>query len=127
LYGLLAAMLTMQYRRAEAPIGTRLRLVGSMLAQALPLALVAFLLFPRAGSPLWGTSTDASRATTGLSDSMTIGNIARLGESDAIAFRVQFEGDRPPNAMLYWRGPVFGDFDGTSWRAMASRRRFGAP
>ncbi len=127
LYGLLAAMLTMQYRRGEAPIGARLRLVGSMLAQALPLALVAFLLFPRAGSPLWGTSTDASRATTGLSDSMTIGNIAQLGESDAIAFRVQFEGDRPPNATLYWRGPVFGDFDGESWRALAARRRFGAP
>ena len=41
--------------------------VGSMLAQALPLALVAFLLFPRAGSPLWGMSTDASRATSAAS------------------------------------------------------------
>ncbi len=127
LYGLLAAMLTMQYRRGEAPIGARLRLVGSMLAQALPLALVAFLLFPRAGSPLWGMSTDASRATTGLSDSMTVGNIARLGESDAIAFRVQFEGERPPNATLYWRGPVFGAFDGASWRALGVHRRLDPP
>ncbi|HLT25279.1 MAG TPA: DUF3488 and transglutaminase-like domain-containing protein [Zeimonas sp.] len=127
LHGLLAAMLTMQYRRGEAPVGARLRLVGSMLAQALPLALVAFLLFPRAGSPLWGTSTDASRATTGLSDSMTIGNIARLSESEEIAFRVQFDGDPPPSALLYWRGPVFGDFDGRSWRASPTRGRLAAP
>jgi len=127
LYGLLAAMLTMQYRRAEASIGARLKLVGSMLAQAMPLALVAFLLFPRAGGPLWGASTDASRATTGLSDSMTIGNIARLGESDAIVFRVRFDGTPPPNALLYWRGPVFGDFDGRTWRALSAPRGLGAP
>ncbi|MCD6680175.1 MAG: DUF3488 and transglutaminase-like domain-containing protein [Burkholderiaceae bacterium] len=126
LHGLLAAMLTMQYRRAEASIAARSKLVGSMLAQALPLALVAFVLFPRAGAPLWGTSTDANRATTGLSDSMTIGNIAQLGESEAIAFRVQFDGPTPPNALLYWRGPVFGDFDGRTWRALAAPRRLGA-
>ncbi|MCD6673343.1 MAG: DUF3488 and transglutaminase-like domain-containing protein [Burkholderiaceae bacterium] len=126
LYGLLTAMLTMQYRRAEASIAARAKLVGSMLAQAMPLAIVAFLLFPRAGAPLWGTSTDASRATTGLSDSMTVGNIAQLGESDAIAFRVQFDGPTPPNALLYWRGPVFGDFDGRTWRALATPHRLGA-
>ncbi|MBW7924298.1 MAG: DUF3488 domain-containing transglutaminase family protein [Burkholderiaceae bacterium] len=126
LYGLLTAMLTMQYRRAEASIAARAKLVGSMLAQAMPLAIVAFLLFPRAGAPLWGTSTDASRATTGLSDSMTAGNIAQLGESDAIAFRVQFDGPTPPNALLYWRGPVFGDFDGRTWRALAAPHRLGA-
>jgi len=126
LYGLLTAMLTMQYRRAEASIAARAKLVGSMLAQAMPLAIVAFLLFPRAGAPLWGTSTDASRATTGLSDSMTVGNIAQLGESDAIAFRVQFDGPTPPNALLYWRGPVFGDFDGRTWRALAAPHRLGA-
>ncbi len=127
LHGLLAAMLTMQYRRAEAPIVARAKLAASMLAQALPLALVAFLLFPRAGAPLWGTATDASRATTGLSDSMTIGDIARLGESEAIAFRVRFDGATPPSALLYWRGPVFGDFDGRTWHALAAPRRLGAP
>ena len=38
LYGLLAAMLTMQFRQHETPIGQRLRTVGIMLAQALPIA-----------------------------------------------------------------------------------------
>lgn len=126
-YGLLAAMLTMQYRKGEAPIGARLRTSASMIAQAAPLALVAFLLFPRAGTPLWGAATDPGHATTGLSDSLSIGNIAHLAESDAIAFRVRFEGEAPPPALLYWRGPAFGAFDGTSWRPLEAPRRLRAP
>ncbi|MCC7059993.1 MAG: DUF3488 domain-containing transglutaminase family protein [Burkholderiaceae bacterium] len=118
LYGLLAAMLTMQYRRNEASIGRRLRSVGVMMLQALPIAAAIFVLFPRLGGPLWGLPSDALRARTGLSDAMTPGNIAQLSESDEIAFRVRFEGAIPPTADLYWRGPVFGSFDGLTWRAM---------
>jgi len=121
LYGLLAAMLTMQFRQHETPIGQRLRSVGLMLAQALPIAAAVFLLFPRFGGPLWGMSADTQRARTGLSDAMTPGNIAQLSESDAIAFRVLFDGATPPTALLYWRGPVFGSFDGQAWRAHDAR------
>ena len=117
LYGLLAAMLTMQFRHHETPIGRRLRSVGMMVAQALPIAAAIFLLFPRFGGPLWGLPSDAHRARTGLSDAMTPGNIAQLSESDDIAFRVLFDGAIPPTAQLYWRGPVFGSFDGKAWRA----------
>jgi len=121
LYGLLAAMLTMQFRQHEPSIGQRLRSVGLMLAQALPIAVAVFLLFPRYGGPLWGMSADAQRARTGLSDTMTPGNIAQLSESDAIAFRVLFDRAIPPTAVLYWRGPVFGSFDGLAWRAHEAR------
>src|SRR5690606_21490172 len=92
LYGLLAAMLTMQFRQHETRIGRRLRSVGLMLAQALPIAAAIFVLFPRAGGPLWGLPSDAHRARTGLSEAMTPGNIAQLSESDEIAFRVLFDG-----------------------------------
>ncbi|MFP5406934.1 MAG: DUF3488 domain-containing protein, partial [Gammaproteobacteria bacterium] len=54
LAGLLSAMLTMQYRSHEAPILHRLRIVGALMLQALPLAVVIFVLFPRPGGPLWG-------------------------------------------------------------------------
>ncbi|MCL4183882.1 MAG: transglutaminase-like domain-containing protein [Burkholderiaceae bacterium] len=117
LYALLTAMLTMQFRHDEMPLRRRFRSVGLMLAQALPIAAVIFVLFPRAGGPLWGLPSDAQRARTGLSDAMTPGNIAQLSESDEIAFRVLFDGDAPPTAQLYWRGPVFGAFDGQTWRA----------
>lgn len=121
LYGLVTAMLTMQYRSNEAPVRQRMRVVGTMLVQALPIAAAAFLLFPRVGSPLFGMPSDAQRATTGLSESMAVGNIAQLSESDAIAFRVQFDGEAPHVSTMYWRGPVFGSFDGRTWRAPASR------
>jgi transglutaminase-like putative cysteine protease len=119
LAGLLAAMLTMQYQRREAPIRQRLVTVGLLLLQALPVAAVLFLLFPRPANTLWGMQTDSRQAQTGLSDSMTPGVIAELGQSTAIAFRVRFDGEPPPTAQLYWRGPVFGAFDGTTWRELA--------
>ena len=122
LYGLLAAMLTMQFRQHETSIGQRLRSAALMLMQALPIAAAVFLLFPRFGGPLWGLPADAQRARTGLSETMTPGNIAELSESDEIAFRVLFDGDIPPTAQLYWRGPVFGSFDGIAWRAGAAQQ-----
>jgi hypothetical protein len=81
LAGLLAAMLTMQYKRQEASIGQRLRTIGVLMMQALPVAAVLFVLFPRPGGPLWGVPGDTSRASTGLSESMTPGAISDLGES----------------------------------------------
>src|SRR5690606_32063914 len=118
LAGLLAAMLTMQYQRQEAPIRQRLKAVGILLLQALPVAAVLFVLFPRPAGTLWGMQSDASRASTGLSETMTPGAISDLGESTAIAFRVRFEGGTPPSAQLYWRGPVIGAFRGTAGRAL---------
>ncbi|MFX8910955.1 hypothetical protein ABTN03_20080, partial [Acinetobacter baumannii] len=28
---------------------------------------------------------------------------------------MQFLGDRPPSALLYWRGPVLAQYDGQTW------------
>ncbi|MEM7465828.1 MAG: DUF3488 and transglutaminase-like domain-containing protein, partial [Pseudomonadota bacterium] len=85
-------------------------------AQALPIMIVAFVVFPRIPGPLWGVSQNGVDGVTGLSDEMTIGNVARLGVSDEIAFRVQFKGAPPAAKDLYWRGPVFWETDGISWR-----------
>ena len=93
-----------------------LRTAAVLLAQAVPAALVLFLLFPRVQGPLWGLPQDAYSAMTGLSDSMAPGNLSQLTLSDAIAFRVDFEGEAPPRRTLYWRGPVLWDFDGRTWR-----------
>ena len=79
---------------------------GLLLLQAVPLMLVFFILFPRVQGPLWALPQDARAGMSGLSDSMTPGNISKLIQSEATAFRVQFEGDIPPYSTLYWRGPV---------------------
>jgi len=94
----------------------RLRPAGALLVQALPLMVAFFILFPRAQGPLWALPQDTRAGSTGLSETMSPGNIANIIKSEAVAFRVQWEGDRPPFSTLYWRGPVLVDFDGTTWR-----------
>jgi transglutaminase-like putative cysteine protease len=113
---LLAAMLTMQFGQREAPLPRRLGMAGMLLLQALPIAAALFVLFPRISGPLWGLPDDANGARTGLSDTMSPGQIASLALNEDVAFRVQFGGDAPPPAALYWRGPTLGDFDGRTWR-----------
>jgi protein-glutamine gamma-glutamyltransferase len=94
-----------------------LKTAGVLLAQAGPVMLILFFLFPRIQGPLWGLPQDAYSGITGLSDSMSPGLISRLSQSDAIAFRVKFQKDAPAKPQLYWRGPVFWQFDGRTWRA----------
>ena len=95
---------------------TELGFGTALLALALPVGLALFLLFPRWGSPLWGLPEDALDARSGLSDSMTPGSIQGLFMDDSPAFRAKFEGDMPRNSDLYWRGPVFWEFDGSTWQ-----------
>lgn len=92
-----------------------LRYGGRVLAQALPLALIFWLLFPRFAGPLWRIPGDSQVATSGLSDTMSPGDITQLALSDEVAFRVRFDSAAPPNSERYWRGPVLDVFDGHSW------------
>ena len=96
-------------------IKKNLRYAATMLAQALPLMVVLFLLFPRVPGPLWGLPKDARSATSGLSESMSPGAISQLGLSTSAAFRVEFDGPIPEPSTLYWRGPVFWNTDGRTW------------
>ncbi len=84
------------------------------LATALPLALCAFVLFPRLASPLWGAPNDTT-ARTGLGDRMAPGTMQELLIDDSPAFRVVFDTTTPPRDKLYWRGPVLWQFDGSAW------------
>lgn len=93
-----------------------LRTVLTLFAHAAPIALVLFMLFPRVQGPLWGLPQDINSGVTGLSDSMSPGNIAKLAQNEAIAFRAEFDGPLPPLRDRYWRGPVMWDFDGRTWR-----------
>jgi transglutaminase-like putative cysteine protease len=103
-----------------------LRYGGRVLAQAMPLALVFWLLFPRFAGPLWHIPNDSQTAASGLSDTMSPGDITQLALSDEVAFRVRFEAATPPNSERYWRGPVLDVFDGHTWsRSQASQA--GAP
>ena len=46
---------------------------------------------------------------------MSPGDISSLSQSDAVAFRVDFESTVPPQRDLYWRGLILHRFDGRAW------------
>ncbi len=99
----------------EPTLRERLMPSAWLLLQGIPLMLVLFFLFPRMSAPLWGMPQENS-ARSGLSDSMSPGDISKLSQSDAVAFRVEFEGAIPNTTDLYWRGPVLGMQTGKGWR-----------
>ncbi len=103
-----------------------LRLATVLALQAVPIAVLLFLLFPRISGPLWRLPEDAHGGATGLSASMSPGSISRLIRSNAVAFRVEFLDPAPPKSFMYWRGPVFDRYDGESWSA-ASHAESTAP
>ena len=92
-----------------------LRLSGRLLLKAAPLALAMFVLFPRIEGSLWGLPSAGSTAVTGLSEFLQPGSVHRLISSDAPAFRVEFEGEAPAPAQMYWRTLVLSQTDGARW------------
>lgn len=83
--------------------------------QAIPLMVLLFIVFPRFG-PLWSVPTATHQAKTGISDSLSPGDISELSENDALAFRAVFEGEIPRRRDMYWRGLVLSEFDGRRWQ-----------
>jgi transglutaminase-like putative cysteine protease len=115
---MLTAQLSFQYTGVAPTLKRRLVSGTLIVALAVPLTLVIFILFPRVQGPLWSLPGDAQAGSSGLSDSMTPGSIYNLAQSGEIAFRAKFIDPVPPNSALYWRGPVLGNYDGRTWTRM---------
>jgi len=120
LYSLLSlivvtACLNTVYRSQQnTDIWRPLKRSAVLYTQALPMMLVLFLIFPRIG-PLWQVDMNTGQSFTGLSDSMSPGDVSRLTRSADIAFRARFETVLPPENMRYWRGLTYDRFDGRRW------------
>jgi len=108
----LAVLRDPKHALAQRP---QIKLVGKLLLQGLPIAALLFVLFPRLPGPLWSLPDDAA-GKTGLSDSMSPGDIGVLSQSSEVAFRVEFNDTPPAKNELYWRGPVLSLYDGFVWR-----------
>lgn len=105
----------------------RLRRAGGMLLGALPLAGVLFLFFPRIPGPLWDIglsfglplSIGLEKSSDGLGISTRLApgeGQAQTGVSESQPVLVaEFTNWVPPTSSLYWRGPVYYDFDGRQW------------
>ncbi|MCH8543294.1 MAG: DUF3488 and transglutaminase-like domain-containing protein [Alcanivorax sp.] len=111
---LTAALVGINRPETGARSRTHLRLASVMVLQALPLMVLLFVLVPRI-APLWALEFQKEGARTGMSDSMAPGEVSRLTESTALAFRVEFDGPVPSPAERYWRGLTYSLFDGRRW------------
>lgn len=113
---ILTSMIALHRSQAETSTRSNFWLACKLGLQALPLTVVLFLVFPRI-APLWSVPFQSNSGETGVSNEMTPGDLALLGRSSELAFRVQFEGGPSPmHAALYWRGLVLEHFDGETWR-----------
>jgi transglutaminase-like putative cysteine protease len=102
------------------------RLGLKILLQALPLALVLFVFFPRFQGSLWGRYSPGADIS-GFSESLEPGSVSQLVLNDAVAFRVRFSDGVPPARVLYWRGVTFWDTDGRRWLKSAYLLRETSP
>lgn len=103
--------------QGSAPLSFKykIKFASKLLFQAIPLMAILFIFFPRISGPLWQLPNEKTSAKTGLSDTMSPGNISDLIQSNAIAFRVKFHDAVPAQNKLYWRALVLWYFDGNTW------------
>lgn len=115
LFFLLTTHLSFQYGRLYPPLWTRMKAALKLMGLALPMMLICFVFFPRIQGPLWGNGDPSGNAKSGLSDTLSPGNISKLALSEDIALRVKLSQKAPAQSQLYWRAYVLSQFDGKSW------------
>ncbi|MEP4891620.1 MAG: DUF3488 and transglutaminase-like domain-containing protein [Aliiglaciecola sp.] len=101
-------------------LNKNLKSIAVMGGQALPIALLLFIVLPKIG-PLWQMPTSKSHQT-GLAEQVTPGDIAQLSQSAELAFRATFKGAIPTPQERYWRALVMEEFDGKTWRVSSERK-----
>ena len=115
LLGAILFVLQRLQKHSLSPAGALTR-TGKLLLQALPLAIMLFVLFPRIGSGLISLSPSSETAFTGLSSTLSPGDVANLIPSQEVAFRVKFQKLPQIEDGFYWRSLVLTRYDGSRWR-----------
>ena len=118
---IMSAWLRMSSQPGE-PIRRSFRTGCRLLLYAAPLAIAMWIFFPRISTPFWSVPIDTSSGVSGLSDTMSPGDISSLSLSNKVAFRVRFEGAVPAPRDRYWRAMVLHRFNGRSWSGGDSTR-----
>jgi transglutaminase-like putative cysteine protease len=86
-------------------------LIFSIVAVGLPL----FFFLPRVGGAGFGGLQGSVSTYSGFSDTVRLGGIGRIQQSDDVVMRVRVEGADGEQPDLYWRGVALDTFDNQSW------------
>lgn len=80
-------------------------------------AVPLFFALPRFGGAGFGNNLGGLSGFTGFSDSVKLGEIGKLQQSDEVVMRVHLEkGDREKIKNFRWRGVALDTFDNHNWR-----------
>jgi len=101
---------------------SNIKRLSKYLVLGLPLMIVLFVFFPRLSGPIW-RMPGASTAASGISDTMSPGEISSLQLFDKVAFRVKFLDKTPQGHEMYWRTLVLDMFDGLTWSRHPSKNK----
>jgi len=96
---------------------------SKMILLSIPIMIMLFILVPRIPGPLWGLTQEQRGGVTGLSDTLSPGEISNLIRSNEVAFRATFDTGIPSQEKLYWRGPIMAGYDGKGWFQLKQRRQ----
>ena len=99
---------------------------GGMFLLALPLTAIMFVTLPRIPGPIWdiglafgmpiNLSLKKDKKAPSVGKQASGKGMSRVNKSDDAILVAEFpNGDMPYKSQLYWRGPVFYDFDGINW------------
>jgi transglutaminase-like putative cysteine protease len=115
-------LITINQRDPNSPLLPRVKAATRLIGLSIPIMIILFILVPRIPGPIWGLTQEQRGGVTGLSETMSPGQISDLITSNEVAFRVKFEGPYPEQSQLYWRGPVMVNFNGSTWRQTRHRK-----
>lgn len=113
---LLIATCMVRFRRSIPGMREPLRVTATLFAQALPVTVLLFFVFPRGLLDL-GSALGRSRfGETGIDNVLDAGNIAKVALSSEVAFRARFpDGVLPLNEQRYWRCLTLWHCEGMRW------------
>jgi transglutaminase-like putative cysteine protease len=123
IFALLLVLLTLHQTQIETLY--LWRTASRLFLSALPIMILLFFIFPRLNGPLWelglafglplSVMLDQNTEEQGIENTLRPGQIKRIKKSDDTVLVAEFFGKVPYVSRLYWRGPVYWDFDGKQW------------
>ena len=105
------------YQRGGGSVARSVAVSSGVLVLITPIAIVFCLLMPTEEMSKWSMFASGGQAKTGMSDSMSPGDVSSLAMSQELAFKGKFLASPPDPSSIYWRTIVLDHFDGKRWSA----------
>ena len=128
---LIICLLTISDSEHQLSSGQLIKTMLNLSVMSLPITIVLFITVPRIQGPLWDIglamglpielAIDEDARDIGLKASLKAGQVSRLKRSNTPVLVAEFVGTVPYKSRMYWRGPVFSEYDGESWNLPENR------